>query len=794
MNLKIFFSISIFFLVCSSRMNAQTYSRVKILADNEGLRKISAAGVCVDHGEHKFNTSLITEIAENEISLIRSLGYEVEVLVKDLGAFYSLQNPQSEKNGIPPNSVLADDCSGNCAAWPQPQNFALGSFAGFFTYQEVLDNLDSMAAKFPGIISVKQSIGTGTTVEGRTIYYVKISDNPSVNENEPEILYNSLHHAREAASISQLIYFMWYMLEHYGSDPAINYLVNNTEMYFVPVVNPDGYLYNYSTNPNGGGMWRKNRRNNGDGTFGIDLNRNYDYEWGYDNIGSSPTSGSDTYRGPSAASEPETQLMKSFINANQFKISVNNHTYSDLLIYPFGYVADFLTPDSTQFSNYAELLTSCSGFGYGTPNQTVGYTGNGTIDDWLYADTAARAKILSFTPEAGASTDGFWPAQSRIVPICQNTMGQNMYAAKLVGQFAQVKSTDGMFNASISFYTHFNFTRLGMEPGNFTVGVTPLTANVSSVGAAVSFTNPALLQTYADSVLVNLNAPNPGDLVAFLLFCDNGFYQETDTVSFYFGSPVIAFTDNCNSVSPEWTSSSWGVSTSQFVSASGSLTESTTGNYPNNSTRTITTTNYIDLTDALAARLSFNAKWTIEANYDYVQVQASTDGVNWTPLCGRYTTSGSSYQDPGNPVYDGFQSQWVKEEIDLSDYDGSSIKLRFRLKSDGGLSYDGFYFDDALVEKIVSVSAGENGVGNNFSVNVFPNPASDKITISCSQPGAKKYCVTDLSGRRILEGSLNSVSETVSVSSLDHGVYLLNICVDEKVISAQKIIVTKTAQ
>src|SRR6185503_2455375 len=108
------------------------------------------------------------------------------------------------------------------------------------------------------------------------------------------------------------------LLENYNTNPEVKYLIDNLEMYFVPVVNPDGYIYNETTNPNGGGMWRKNRRDNLDGEYGVDLNRNYGYNWGYDNNGSDPNTASDTYRGDTSFSEPETQNLKNFCNARQF--------------------------------------------------------------------------------------------------------------------------------------------------------------------------------------------------------------------------------------------------------------------------------------------------------------------------------------------------------------------------------------------------------------------------------------------------------------------------------------------
>ncbi len=105
---------------------------------------------------------------------------------------------------------------------------------GFYTYDEVVAELDTMRMLYPNLITEKYSIGT--TLEGRTIWAVKISDNPGINENEPELFYNALVHGREPAGMMALIYFMYNLLENYGSDPEITYLVDNREFYIVPVI------------------------------------------------------------------------------------------------------------------------------------------------------------------------------------------------------------------------------------------------------------------------------------------------------------------------------------------------------------------------------------------------------------------------------------------------------------------------------------------------------------------------------------------------------------------------------
>ena len=102
-----------------------------------------------------------------------------------------------------------------------------------------------------------------------------------------EVRLDSLHHSREPQGMQSSLWFLLYMLEEYGNDPLATYLVNEREIYFVPCVNPDGYEYNRQIAPGGGGLWRKNRRDNGNST-GVDLNRNYPFQWGFDNSGSSP--------------------------------------------------------------------------------------------------------------------------------------------------------------------------------------------------------------------------------------------------------------------------------------------------------------------------------------------------------------------------------------------------------------------------------------------------------------------------------------------------------------------------
>jgi PKD repeat protein len=191
-----------------------------------------------------------------------------------------------------------------------------------------------------------------------------------------------------------------------------------------------------------------------------------------------------------------------------------------------------------------------------------------------------------------------------------------------------------------------------------------------------------------------------GDQIKYILKTDNGLWVKKDTIIKTFGAITLQALEDATTVT-NWTGN-WSTTTSTFVSPSKSFFDGSTNNYSNNTNKTYTYIPTIDLTQATAAMVSFYAKWGIEADYDFVQFQVSTDGgTTWIGQCGNYTvpgTSGSgSVQPNGQPVYEGTQSSWVLEEINLSDYLGQQIKVRFQLRSDGGTTADGFYFDDFKV-------------------------------------------------------------------------------------------------
>lgn len=292
---------------------------------------------------------------------------------------------------------------------------------GFRTPDQCYALMDSIHNNHPAITTAKFSIGF--TYEGREMWAMKISDNPDIDEDEPEVLFDGMHHAREPIGMEVCLETMRRLTDGYGVDTLITRLVNEREIYFIPIVNVDGYQYNVDLDTAGGGQWRKNREDNPDRSFGVDINRNYGYKWGYNNTGSSPTPAAETYRGPAAFSEPETQNMRAFINSRHFVFVLNYHSYSNLYLWAWGY--DYIyTPDEAFFNAVGDSLATYNGF---TPMVGWGlYPTNGDSDDWGYGATGEHTKIYSITPEVGSEGDGFWPPVSRIPTLIEENQGPNL--------------------------------------------------------------------------------------------------------------------------------------------------------------------------------------------------------------------------------------------------------------------------------------------------------------------------------------------------------------------------------
>lgn len=379
---------------------------------------LSQHGFDLDHGINFRENQIELVVTRTEIQELTKLEIDYTIQHEDLEAFYA--------------SRLTTDIT---------REFENGSMGGYYTFSEVEQHLDQLTTECSNIISEKISIGQ--SLEGRDIWMVRLSDNPNNDENEPEVLYTGLHHAREPMSYMNLFYFMNYLCENYDSDVEIRNLVNNRELYFIPVVNPDGLVYNELIEPNGGGLQRKNSletcsNNNDDNRWdGIDLNRNYGLNWGYDDQGSSPDGCDQTYRGSGPFSEPETNAIKNFVELHDFKIALNYHSYSNILIYPFGWEYNLypVEEDMEIFTEFGTEMTQYNGYEMGTAPELL-YPVNGEACDWMYGEHG----IIAYTPEIGSYLDGFWPATDRIVPLAEDNLYANKFIAIASGPFYESSS------------------------------------------------------------------------------------------------------------------------------------------------------------------------------------------------------------------------------------------------------------------------------------------------------------------------------------------------------------------
>jgi len=777
------------FLATAVFAQVEKYSRIKVNIESTQLRSIARLGIPPDAGYYDFKeNSFIAELNQRDINKIQELGLPVEILVDDVSKWYTERNAGFDPKELKSKALLAP------SDYPVPQDFELGSCGGFSTLTECYEHLDNMYALYPDLITEKTPVSSLKTHENRDIYYVKISDNPNDNEDEPELLYTGMHHAREGIGMQHLLYYMYYLLENYATDKEIRDLVNNTEMYFIPIINVDGYSRNIQTNPTGGGMWRKNRFPNGDGSFGIDINRNYGYFWGYDDEGSSPITYDDTYRGSAPFSEKETQMIKEFCETHDFKIAINYHSYSNLFLYPWGFTPDICADDNV-FSEYSKRMTIENHYTYG-PGSTTIYPTNGGSDDWMYGEQTTKNKIMSWTPEVGNSNDGFWPSISRIIPLCQENMLLSMLAAKFAGTYGELADQTPLIVPDRNYYAIFDVTRIGQTAANYKVYIEPLGDEFESVGDTAFITGLPVLGKRLDSIpFVLKNTVESSDTLRFVYVLNDGFVTYRDTVEKYFGTPVLLFSDDLTNNS-NWTGN-WALSNMFPWSPPSSMTDSPSGNYGNNANRSTTLAQPVTLTNASVAVLNFYAKWNIEPGYDYVQVSISNNnGATWTPLTGRYTHPGSVEQSYMQPVYDG-RSGWVKEEINISQYTDETIKLKFTLVSDQGLTFDGYYFDDVTIHMIDrTVDVENNGLPSSgaYLSEGYPNPAHNQVSFNYQLPAGTTTAtlvVSDLTGRPLINKEVNQQDTTivVDINGLKPGVYVTRLVISGQSSTTRKIMV-----
>ncbi|MEM1000596.1 MAG: M14 family zinc carboxypeptidase [Bacteroidota bacterium] len=693
------------------------YARVKVRANAQQLRQMASNGISLDHVAQS-DQGIIGEFSGWELDQMDALGLSYQIIHADASGWYAARNA----NATP--ASLAD------AVGAAPAGFRLGSMGGYLTFAEAITDLDSMAQMYPNLVAPRDSIGVSH--EGRTIWMVKLSDNPQLDENEPEVLYVGLHHAREPMSLMNLMYFMFYALEQYGTDPKITELLNTRELYFVPVLNPDGYVYNQATNPNGGGLWRKNRRNNGNNDFGVDLNRNYSYEWGFDNVGSSFDPAASTYRGPAPFSEPETEALRRFCLAHEFRTGLNHHAWGEQVIYPWGYDGEANLPEEEHFHRHGHFLTEASDYLPGNPDQTIGYAVNGGADDWMYGDST-KGEMRTFSPEIGSNLDWFWPPIGRILPLCEEMVEANLRVACLAGGCIDLKSEIPCDLEGSEAWLPIRYTNLGLDSaGAFSAEFVSSDPNVIAIPLGqLNFGSLASGQSTRDSFRISLAASlaKGEEIRGLIRTVHPGNIVQQDSVKFRYGVPEIIFAEDGEMGLGRW-NGTWSITDEHVYSGNYAITESPYAPYAPSANRNLILQNPIDLEQYTKVRMEFYATWQIERDWDYVTIEASDNGINYHPLSGTYTRPGSGNTQPsGEPLFEGNRFLWVKEKFDLSDFDGRQVFLRFRFASNAFQERDGFYWDDLRITGY-EFTVGQNPEDPFTALRLLPNPAHAEVSVA----------------------------------------------------------------
>ncbi len=766
---------------------SSTYQRVSIPIEGpSNFNELLSLGLAIDHAYFGSDKSLIHDFNASDLAKLSDAGFSYSVIVDDLSSFYAAQcaDPAHFHSHSP---IINEDCEVEEVMIETPINFQEGSMGGYLTYEEALEELDQMQALFPDLISFKQVINDQLTHEGRPIHWVRISDNPNDDEDEPEVLYDALTHAREPMGLMQMTFYMWYLLENYETDDEIRFIVDNTELYFVPIVNPDGYVYNETIEPNGGGLWRKNRRLNPDGTYGVDLNRNFGFGWGYDDQGSSPIFESGVYRGPEANSEPETQMLQDLCNNHEFQFALNYHCYGNLLILPWGYL-DSPTNEEEAFDLFAEALTKENNYLAGSPLETVGYTANGVVDDWMYGDVQEKEAIYSMTPEVGPAFLGFWPPAALMEDLAKTALRQNLNLAQLPHNFGLIDLAYDEVLIGTDGQIEFDLKKYGLLDGSFELSLNTIVTDILVTDPTITVA-PAFGETASGSFYF-LVGPNTtaGTVIPFVLSIDNGQYVQDLAFEINYVGQGIQETEELLSSGEDLTAweetNEWGLTSAEYYSAPGSITDSPVGSYTNNAENVLTSQAFTIPSSADEAWLEFYTKWDIESGYDYVQIQVEDLSNNSIePLCGLYTTNGAGgFQPLDEPLYDGTQNSWVLERMDLSPYIGQEIQIHYVLRSDNWVEADGFYFDDMeaymvsndIVDHIVPVFEQQK-------VQVYPNPGAHALNIECSASKIDQVQVFDLYGRLLHQSIVDDTFYQINTSFWRKGMYAIQIQTDESV-------------
>lgn len=777
------FALTSLSILVASYLHAQTvetYSIIKVELDKPAdIQILGDLGIAVDHVHWDEDGSLELFVSSWEKNIIAASGFNFETIIADTKSYADKIATQNKDN-----NHKATECGLG--------QFTLGSIAGYHDYSEVVTILETIAKDYQNITHL---FSIGKSHEERDIWVLKVSDNAELDESdkEPIAYYDALTHAREPLSMMSTLYYIQWLTENYDNPKtAAKYLVDNREMHFILVVNPDGYTYNTENFPNGGGGWRKNRRVIDDECTGVDLNRNFNAQ--FDGPGSfSNEPCSDVYRGSSAASEPETQLIQNYIDSLSPSSAFSSHSYSQVIIDPDKKV-DHPSYDYSTYANYASEFTPRAYHGYGSADDLIGYLASGTTLDYLFESGA-----VAWTPEIGTQ---FWEPQKEICRYLSEMLEPMKFISKIAGMSPSyhnhtIADESNITNGEIIDINVIikNKGLLNLE-GNFKVILTPTDNATKVITPTIKFELPIDYDDTTDKLVtfeVELNEPEQDIPLTFDLdIYHNELFVEHTSIDIYPGSYNILFEDDFENGMDNWihasTGDQWSLSTIDQRSGNHSLVDSKSA-HRRGVRASIGLADPIDISKASNPWLFFDLKHSLNPFSGFLDISISSDGLIWEKVI----IEDESEVDQNGSLTG--HRHWDTHAISLSDFASTNdqIYLQFDISSEGSRTADGIYIDDIRFIDLGEVDATSRNqeLIDELNIEIYPNPALDEVTVSLIKAKHQLEKITMINSlgqiMDILKPKSGSNTLTIDMADYQTGTYFIQVFVEGKIVN-KKII------
>ena len=690
------------------------------------------------------------------------------------------------------------------------------------THAEIGQILADLAAAHP---TRARTFQWGTSIQGRALWGLVISDDVNNTEAEPEVRLSSTMHGDEVTGMVLTLDFANYLLSNYGvaGREDVTNLVDNYEIHLMPDHNPDGTYLVQRYNANG-----------------VDLNRNFPLP-----AGTHPTT------------ETENQSYMAYANAHDFVVSANYHGGALVMNYLWDWTYT-LAPDdaalrklSLEYSTYNLPMYNGS-FPQGITNGADWYVATGTVQDWAYDQTGCIDTTIevSNTKWPSASTLAtFWNENREGMMhyvkaarygingvVTAADTGDPLEATVTVTGNSKTVTTDGEHGDYYKLLDTGTYQLTFSAPGYITQTIsgvattwgTPTVLDVAlqptargdvsglvlAVGGAPLAAQVQVYTHPLNALVTSVTAGASGDYAIAdleygdyrLVYTFAGRATEDQVVTVdaatvtaptvYLAQSVTLtpFSSNFDDgLATGWTGT-WALLAPGADGTAWEMTDSPVGNYVNSSTKYCTMAAGADLTDLVSGSLTYRAKWNLETNWDGVQLQVSVGGGAWTPVAATRTQapSGQGVQTVG-PWYEGAQASWVTETVDLAPWLGQGdVRFQFVLRTDSSTVRDGFHFDTFLIQgEGIDASSGEGELPPMTRLaGVHPNPFNPSTTVrfELARPGRATLRVYDLSGRLVREladGILPAGPQAVAWDGLGQdgqpassGVYLVRLSAD----------------